>query len=293
MGSTRPPRRLISVRARIYSIRTYVRFAAGEEPVTKPAEREEARRLRRELGMPMKRIAAQLGVSLSSVSLWVRDIELRPEHRERNRRQEYAQRATTWSDLNRAKRAGYQAEGRARARKGEALHQAGCMLYWAEGAKDRNSVCFANSDLAMVKFFLLFLRTCFEIPPERFSLSLNVYTGNGMTLAEIEQHWITELALPATSLRTHIVNHFPTSSSGQKTNKLPYGVCSLKLFSTRLVQHIYGAIQEYASFEEPRWLDGPPIKKSRPAAPAEPSGRVGGSPPRRRQRTAPRTAPPR
>jgi len=52
--------------------------------------------------MPMKRIAARLGVSLSTVSLWVRDIELDPVHRERNRRQEYAKRATTGSDLNRA-----------------------------------------------------------------------------------------------------------------------------------------------------------------------------------------------
>lgn len=70
----------------------------------KPEERRLARRLRRDDGMPMKRIAARLGVSLSTVSLWVRDIELDPVHRERNRRQEYAKRATTWSDLNRAKR---------------------------------------------------------------------------------------------------------------------------------------------------------------------------------------------
>ena len=33
--------------------------------------------------------------------------------------------------------------------------------------------------------------------------------------------------------------------------------------STRILQHIYGAIQEYAGFEEPRWLDGPP-RKPRP-----------------------------
>jgi hypothetical protein len=32
------------------------------------------------------------------------------------------------------------------------------------------------------------------------------------------------------------------------------------LKSTHLVQHIYGAIQEYAGFDEPRWLDGPPRK---------------------------------
>ena len=41
-----------------------------------------ARRLRAERGMPMKAIAAELGVSVSSVSLWTRDIELSPEQRE-------------------------------------------------------------------------------------------------------------------------------------------------------------------------------------------------------------------
>jgi hypothetical protein len=55
-------------------------------------------------------------------------------------------------------------------------------------------------------------------------------------------------------------HHFPTSSSGRKTNKLPYGVCTLSIYDTRIAQHIYGAIQEYAGFEEPRWLDGPPRK---------------------------------
>jgi hypothetical protein len=123
-------------------------------------------------------------------------VELHPGHRERKRRQEYAQRATTWSDLNRAKREAYQAEGRAKAREGDPLHQAGCMLYWAEGSKDRNTVCFANSDLAMVKFFVRFLRSCFDVPPERLTLRLNVYTGNGLTLAEIERHWLTKLRLP-------------------------------------------------------------------------------------------------
>jgi transposase-like protein len=229
----------------------------------KPKEREEARRLRREDGMPMKRIAARLGVALSSVSLWVRDIELDPAHLERNRRQEYAERASTWSDLNRARRIAYQEEGRRRARQGDLLHQAGCMLYWAEGAKERNTVALANSDVAMVRLFVDFLRTSLRIPPERLTLRLNVYTGNGLSIAEIEQHWLSALGLNRSCLRGHVIDHFPTSSSGAKKNRLPYGVCKLALYDTRIVQHIYGAIQEYGGFEEPRWLDGPPIK-SRP-----------------------------
>lgn len=51
-----------------------------------------------------------------------------------------------------------------------------------------------------------------------------------------------------------MLNHTPTSSSGRARKKLPYGVCTLTVCSTRLVQHIYGAIQEYGGFDEPAWL---------------------------------------
>jgi hypothetical protein len=206
----------------------------------------------------MKRIASRVGASLSSVSLWVRDIELNPAHRERNRQQEYAQRATTWSDLNRAKRVAYQLEGRTRARQDDPLHRMGCMLYWAEGSKERNAVIFANSDLNMVGFFRRFLTSCFDLAPERLAVRLNVYTGNGLGIRQIENFWLNALELPRLCLRKHTLNHFPTSSSGRKRNKLPYGVCTLSVHDTHIAQHIYGAIQEYAGFEEPRWLDGAP-----------------------------------
>ena len=32
---------------------------------------------------------------------------------------------------------------------------AGCLLYWAEGSKDRNTMHFANSDINLVRFFSL------------------------------------------------------------------------------------------------------------------------------------------
>ena len=86
-------------------------------------------------------------------------------------------------------------------------------------------------------------------------MTLHVYLGNGLSVAEIETHWLDALGLPRSCLRAHAIDVKPTSSSGRKTNKLPYGVCSLGINSTRIVQHIYGAIQEYGGFEEPRWLD--------------------------------------
>jgi hypothetical protein len=221
----------------------------------KAAEYAEARRLRAEEGMPMKQIAARLDVSVGSVHLWTKDIEVSPEHERRNLARARVTASRSWQAKNRARRLAFQREGRERARSGDLLHRAGCFLYWAEGAKSRSTVGFANSDVNMVRFFVRFLRESLEVPEGKIRVNFNVYTGNGLSIDQIERYWLNALELDASCLRTHIVNHFPTSSSGKKRNRLPYGVCFVKVHSTRLVQHIYGAIQEYAGFDEPRWLD--------------------------------------
>ena len=146
------------------------------------------------------------------------------------------------------------------ARRGNALHMTGCMLFWAEGSKSRNCVKFANSDVNMVALFKRFLCECFDVPDERLAIRLNVYLGNGKSLEEIERYWLRALDLPSTCLRKHSINHFPTSSSGRKRNRLPHGVATIGVCDTRIAQHIYGAIQEYGGFDEPRWLDCNPVK---------------------------------
>ncbi len=214
--------------------------------------------------MPVKQIARAVDVSLSSVSVWVRDIEVSSEQQALNRARAGAVRGKAWRKRHRETRRTYQQEGRARARFGEPLHLAGCMLYWAEGSKGRNTAQFANSDAAMLRLFKRFTSECFDLEDERFSFKINVYTTNDLSIAEVEDYWLDILGLPRASMRKHVLNHLPTSSSGSRPNKLPYGVCTLSIMrSTRIVQHIYGAIQEYAAFDEPRWLDGPPAKQRR------------------------------
>lgn len=46
------------------------------------------------------------------------------------------------------------------------------------------------------------------------------------------------------------VNKQPTSSQ-QKGRKLPYGVCEVSVQSTKAVQHVFGAIQEYSGIDKP------------------------------------------
>lgn len=142
----------------------------------KPEERAAARKLRREQGLPMKVIAARLGVSPGSVHLWTRDIEISEEQQARNLANARAKFARHWSELNRERRREAQRKGRERARQNDPLHASGCMLYWAEGSKDKNAVCLSNSDLDLVAFFVRFLRVCFSLDDDRFTLRLNVYT---------------------------------------------------------------------------------------------------------------------
>ena len=128
-------------------------------------ERDEARRLRREEGLAIRLIAEQLGVSKSSVSVWTRDIELTEEQHERLRQanpihnQQLRGQGSRRRDrpLGAARGAGARAGAAGQA---DLLHLQGCMLFWAEGSRRRNSVVFTNSDVEMHRVFLRFLRWC-------------------------------------------------------------------------------------------------------------------------------------
>ncbi len=208
--------------------------------------------------MPIKTIARLVGVSSSSVSRWVRDVELTAAQeaalRDANPIYNRQRSGTAQSSANaRARRLEAQQHGKALAWQGDPLHQMGCMLYWAEGSRNRNQLVFTNSDPEMVDLFVHFLRRCYGITDERIALTINVHLGNGLALEEIEGWWLRRLGLPATSLRQSMVNR-PSRASQRKRRTLPYGTARIAVSSTALVQSVLGAIQAYAALQKPEWL---------------------------------------
>jgi len=129
------------------------------------------------------------------------------------------------------------------------------MLYWAEGAKGRNSALFVNSDPEMVRFFVGFLRTCFGVEDNSIRLDCNLFADHIERQQEIEQFWLDTLELPPSCLRKSTVNVYSKYSKKLRKNRLPYGTIRVCVHSTEIVQSIYGAIQEYGGFERPEWLD--------------------------------------
>lgn len=206
----------------------------------------------------MKEIARALSVSTSSVSRWVRDVELAPEQRkllgghDGGRRIEIGRRN---SERARRLRETWQAEGRDRARARDPSHMAGCMLYWAEGSRSRNSVYFTNSDPAMIRFFLGFLVDDLRVEQDAVRLDLNLFADHAADQRRIERYWLETLELPSHCLRASTVNVYSRSSARKRAGRLTFGTCRLSVHSTRVVQHIFGAIQEYGGFGREAWLD--------------------------------------
>ena len=210
--------------------------------------------------MSIKEIARLVGVAPSSVSLWVRDVPLTADQlaslRQRNPAYNRQLRgATRNAERGRARRLAYQEEGRVMARDAHTLHVAGVMLYWAEGDKgSRNAARISNSDPEVLKLFMRFLRECLDVPDEQLSVTCHLFADHLDRQWEIEQFWLDVLRLPRARLCKSFVNVYSKYSQKKRQNKLPYGTTRVTVHSTRIVQSIFGSIQEYAGFERPEWL---------------------------------------
>ena len=201
-----------------------------------------------------------LGVSRSSVSLWVRDIELTAEQTAALAARNPAYNAelrgsNANAEKGRMRRRQYQEHGRRLARGCDAAYAAACMLYWAEGARNRHALRFTNSDPDMVRFFVRFLRTYFGVADDRITVFCNLYADHEARQREIEAFWLRELALPPDSLRKSTINVYSRYSQRKRQNMLPYGTCRVVVYDTRIVQIIHGSIQELAGFDRPAWID--------------------------------------
>jgi hypothetical protein len=190
----------------------------------------------------------------------VRDIELTPEQHARLRAANPLHNAQLRgqagrSESARAARVAAQRHGRELARRGDPLHAHGCMLYWAEGAKSRTTVMFVNSDPCMHELFLRFLCCCYDVPDHRVALAVNCHVPPGESAADITAWWLHRLGLPAGCARAPTVNRPSVASRKHRGHVLPHGTARLVVYSTFVMQSIYGAIQEYGGFERPEWLD--------------------------------------
>jgi transcriptional regulator with XRE-family HTH domain len=166
----------------------------------KVGEQQRARELRAQ-AWTLAEIAAELGVSRSSASVWVRDVPFdeaaRAERAGANRQRGARRRGPNalarrkQDEIDRLLAEGRERIGRLSERD---LLIAGTALYAGEGAKADGSVVFANSDVRLVVLFLRFLRHYFEVDESR--LRVRVYLHAGLDLDAATRFWSQATGIP-------------------------------------------------------------------------------------------------
>jgi transposase len=162
-------------------------------PNAKDDLRAKARGMRAQ-GLSYDQIAAELGVSKSSVSLWVRDMRrpARLSQEECAKRRDEAV-AAYWATERPRREAARAAVSAAAANQIAELSDreiliAGAIAYWCEGAKNKpyrrtDRVDFINSDPQMIRFFLRFLEVA-GVSKESLICGVSIHESADVTGAE-------------------------------------------------------------------------------------------------------------
>lgn len=159
-------------------------------------EKAEARRLRAD-AWTLQEIADELGVSKSSVSIWVRDVDFIPRRPRRARRRgpNKLQRRKE-EEVRRLRAEGRERIGRLSERD---LLIAGVSLYAGEGSKTDGAVTFANTNPRMIALFCTWLRAFFTIDESR--LRGRVYLHEGLDLDRAVNFWSRVSGIPSSQFR--------------------------------------------------------------------------------------------
>lgn len=155
----------------------------------------------RKRGLSYSEILEKIQVSRSSLSLWLSSIPLSSKDKARidkKKLKSISYGRKVWSEMRiksteiimkQAKR-----EIQSINIDNNALWLMGIMLYWAEGAKEKDykigqGVWFSNQDPRMIKLYLLWLTKCLNIKPEELSFDIYTHITHQERAESIKRYW--------------------------------------------------------------------------------------------------------
>jgi hypothetical protein len=205
----------------------------------KVREQEEARALRAQ-GKTLAEIAAELQVSKSSASLWVRDVSFTPSKRRtgpRRRRQPLRDRKLR--EIEALNREGIERVDELNEREFLLL---GATLYAGERFKSDGEVGMANTDPTILAFFCAWLRHFFAIDESR--LRVRVYLHKQLDLEAAEAFWSALLRIP----RSQFTRAYRTDRGAHvRESKHPLGCPRVYYASTTIHRTIMGIVRALLS----------------------------------------------
>jgi hypothetical protein len=205
-----------------------------------------ARQLR-SLGYSLSEIQKKLNIAKSSVSLWVRDIELTPEQKKGLSQKGIQKGVIEQRRITRLKNESARrqliidtAHKEIKKISRRELWLIGVMLYWAEGGKTRRGmVRFSNSDPEMIKIIMAFFRKVCNAPEEKFRGYIHIHPH--LNHKKAERYWSSISNIPLDKFYKTYRKMNPSSKN--KKDNLPFGTFDVYVLSTELFLKILGWAQ--------------------------------------------------
>lgn len=218
--------------------------------MAKFVEKSRARKLRIQ-GRSIKSIAKEVGVSVSSVSSWCRDLTLTDEQLlilQRNAdnpfyagRGEYIKRKKQERELKIRTLLSQGAEEVGILTDRE-LFLVGVALYWSEGFKKDSQAGFANSNPKMIKLFVKWLKEC-GYEKDQLLYRVTVNESHAKRIAEIESYWSNVVDVPVDNFSKPFYQRVKWKKFYDNPNEY-YGVLRIKVRrSTDFLRIIHGWIE--------------------------------------------------
>jgi hypothetical protein len=206
----------------------------------KLVEQRRARELRA-AAWTLADIATELGVSKSSVSLWVRDVEFVPRPRSRGHASQrpHPLHLAKLVEIERCRREGAERIGQLSEREFLIL---GLALYAGEGSKRSGDVVFANSDPRMILAFVAWLRHFFEIDETRMRMRL--YLHADLDVAAAISFWSELTAIPA---HQFLKPYRAAADATLRRNRHPLGCPAVAYRCTATHRRVMGMIEAVLS----------------------------------------------
>lgn len=199
----------------------------------------------RKTGMSYSQIKEKLGVSKSTLSVWLYDMPL-TEKRIRELRSDSPIRIERYRNTMRIKKEEKFAEAyREMSQKIKKLSSreiflAGLFLYWAEGNKTTpTAIGLTNTNPDMLKFYIRWLKLM-GIQKTQLKVSLHLYAD--MNVKKQEKYWSKELSIPLSQFRKSYIKHTKLSSITYHTG-FGQGTCSVIVDSARLREKVIMGIK--------------------------------------------------
>ena len=178
----------------------------------------------------MKKVADVLGVSMDALVYFMRKYDLKRRSVKENEKIKFARKPMSFKLSEKLDESD------------ESLKVAGTMLYWGEGYKSvhAKNVDFANSDVAMIKVFLSFLRKICNINESK--LRIYLYCYNNQNPKELLRFWSKATAIPLSKFtKPYIRKDFKK----EKINKMKNGLIHVRYYDTKLLLQLLDWIEEF------------------------------------------------